>query len=246
MAIEVDGHKIDDVSQQLLVLLRDSSTLTTPELSDDLGVETSRLHYRIDEHLRPAGLVEQVDTGKSAPGAARAPSSWAITDAGRILVAERRDDMPPAAARAEAVKSVDRLAERVDELTGKINDMEAQIGQFEQEQDNRSEWGDRLDELERNVESLQADLGEKADASDLDEKADSDDLSGKVDGDDLEDAVNRMREQMQEQLDKKADVDDLEEKVDDDEIDDLEDEVAAAYTLAQQANNRGLIDLLTR
>jgi len=59
--IDIDGHRIDGDSQaMLLALRRGPATLSALRERTDLD-DYSQVSYRVDDHLLPAGLVEDLD-----------------------------------------------------------------------------------------------------------------------------------------------------------------------------------------
>jgi hypothetical protein len=114
-AIDYDSHRIDETAQIILRVLRDMGRRATAgELREEAGLdETNPVHYRVERHLGPVGLVERAGR-RERPGGAQDEVVYKLTDDGAAFVDAHESDLVNAVAASEAVETLRRIRATVD------------------------------------------------------------------------------------------------------------------------------------
>lgn len=117
--IEVGEHVVDRLSQKMLVALDDGPKKAT-ELLDQADIDNyGKLSHRMDQHLLPAGLVDEMHT---------VSRKFRITDSGREFVQEHRLE----------VRTLDEVAEvalnnknRAESISGTLGSLSSRVDDLE-------------------------------------------------------------------------------------------------------------------
>ncbi|WP_312910159.1 hypothetical protein [Natronosalvus caseinilyticus] len=90
--MKVNGARIDELSQQILIALYDaSSPQTVADLKSTLGEKRQRVWYRVHEHLSSAGLVSRIDNPERTM--IREGPFWKLSVSGQMFVKDNHDEL---------------------------------------------------------------------------------------------------------------------------------------------------------
>lgn len=179
-----NGYRIDDDSRRILKLLCDEPQKIT-DLKEQVVYDDYRsVSRRLEEHLIPAGLVEEIDEAHHR--------TVQITDEGRRFMDDNRT-------RVRSLRDVEHIAlnaqNRVDEVEDRLDDLDRLIEHFggvDQTIESIEQVTDRLDEMDERfaaIEAEQEELHNKADLAvklayaahlELDDKANLDYLHNQI------------------------------------------------------------------
>lgn len=184
--LQAGGHRIDRPSQIILGGLKTQEwTLAKPlaELAE-LGQNT-QVFYRMDNHLKPAGLVEEQER-EDRPTGYEEPRRFRLTDEGELWVEGHAQEIDTPATRAEtqhmardahdaaesAKDSVQSYRKKIHRLKGRVEELEELPDQVENHEDKLDAREDELSRLhsyasnnrharnenQESIEELRADL----------------------------------------------------------------------------------------
>jgi DNA-binding PadR family transcriptional regulator len=177
-AIEVDGHSLDRVSQQLLLALEgaDDPPLGTGKLAGAVDATNQQVLYRMDTHLLAGEWVAERHPDRDA-------RYFELTATGEALLEEHREalDAPrtveeacdvAADARevaADAHEATTESRSAIEDLEDRVDDLAADLGTVEDaaSEEYLDQVDQRLVDLEEEVETLRETA---SDAGDLDER----------------------------------------------------------------------------
>lgn len=136
----------------LKAIAQHGGTATTTEVRDAAGAETRfKVHYRVNGTLEPSGFVS-THQPEGGPGKTP-PKELTITEAGEEVLGVV----------SEEEKLDQDLAERVDNLEGRVDAMQGQLTEINQKLDNLNVDGfmdliETVEELESAVDEVRSDL----------------------------------------------------------------------------------------
>lgn len=154
--IEHKGHKLDDIAQKILVALYEGQTLTTSELREWTEAKNNQIvKYRIDEHLRPAGLVVKNGEKKVRNGAH--PSYvWKLSyPDGREWVDAHLEELEEPKTFEEVHEIAQSAHEAAQTAMDRVQDMEGGRGYVEKVRQELEGYLDDLADLEDMVETAE-------------------------------------------------------------------------------------------
>jgi phage shock protein A len=154
------SYRIDEHSQRILLrLLEADGAVGTGELTKASGFEEgaySKVKYRIDTHLKPAGFVTELDdrTDSGWDG----PRHFEITRTGEWWVAEQQDQLGElrtvdgiASDTAEALEAAESARDSVQSYRRKVYRLKRRVEDVEDDMD---ELDDRMDDVETERQSM--------------------------------------------------------------------------------------------
>jgi chromosome segregation ATPase len=159
-AISYEGHRIDETAQILLRVLRDTGRRATAgELREEAGLdETNPVHYRVEHHLGPAGLVERAGR-RERPGGAQDEVIYKLTEDGAAFVDTHESDLTDAIAASEAVETLRRIRATVDSYDERVSTVEHMIRNWRQW---KNRWSTRVGRLQDTVAELEEESEEQS------------------------------------------------------------------------------------
>lgn len=152
-AIDYNDHRIDETAQIILRILRDTGRRATAgELRKEAGLdETNPVHYRVENHLSPIGLVERAGR-EERPGGAQDEVVYRLTDDGVAFVDTHQNKLTDAVAASEAVKTLRRIRANVEGYDNRITILERHIENWRQW---KNRWSTRVGRVEDNANLLE-------------------------------------------------------------------------------------------
>jgi chromosome segregation ATPase len=167
--LQVGGHRIDRPSQIILGELKTKEwTLAKPlaELAE-LGQNT-QVFYRMDNHLKPVGLVEEQER-EDRPTGYEEPRRFRLTDEGELWVEGHAQEIHTPATRAEtqhmardahdaaesAKDSVQSYRKKIHRLKGRVEELEELPERVRETETKLTYQAESLDDIRESVKDTQ-------------------------------------------------------------------------------------------
>lgn len=125
---EIETHKIDELSQRLLVYLLINGSSTVDAIQEPVGATSKEeIETRHENTLGPdaAGLTELKPGNQTLDGGV--PKEYTLTDSGKTFVYTHKDSLSMPADLTEIAQRVSRLQLWLDELDQRVKNIERQV-----------------------------------------------------------------------------------------------------------------------
>lgn len=144
-----EPEKCDEISQMILSALYKRGRAATGQLREMIGAKSRSIRHRIDEHLAPAGLVEEIDRREHAGNNERV---FELTADGQMYVSDNWSELTHYARRREVLDATKETRDRLDLLHDRLDDIDRRVDRVDGEQTSHERrLSDRVDRMETSL-----------------------------------------------------------------------------------------------